>query len=51
MAGVTLEDKEGAEQNRNAAPFNVSPGRGNRCWWPRVNICPGSPETEWPPGL
>lgn len=51
VAGAALEDKENAEQKMNAAQVHTSPGRGNSCWWWRVNICPGLPETELLLGL
>ena len=51
VVGVALEDKENDEQKMNAAQVHKSPGRGNSCWWWRVNICPGLPETELLLGL
>lgn len=38
VAEAALEDKENAEQKMNAAQVHTSPGRGNSCWWWRVNI-------------
>lgn len=52
MTGAALEDKEGAEQNVNAAQLrSLESATGNSYWGCRVNIYPGLPEAQQFPGL